>query len=75
MEEQLDIERERFGVLLDKFINNTVDDLDTDEESPKEERPSKSWNSQKLRLIEKARREHDERLKEAESKAKSSTGI
>lgn len=64
MQEQLDIERERFNDLLRTITDKEEDEYDDDSEM-KITKPSRSWNSQKLRLVEKAKREYAERIKDA----------
>jgi len=69
LQEQLDIERERVTELLEAVIGKrelNIDSGEVLEKTKRETRQSKSWNAQKLRLIEKANRDYKERMKDAQ---------
>lgn len=69
IEEQLDVERERLTSLLDHLVGKPLEE-DEDEGEMKNIKPSKSWAAQKLRLIERSKREYAEKVADAQKEAR-----
>lgn len=61
LQEQLDIERERFNSLLE-VVTGKAPQEDEDESDFKETRPRGSWKEQQLRLVERSKKEYKEYL-------------
>lgn len=72
LEEQLDIERERTGELLQSLIALSTGNVGNEEaDAPTEDQLKKlkakaGWNNQKLRMVNRARQEYADRIKEAQ---------